>query len=816
MGMINIEGQRVEVDDRFFTLSPEEQSATVDEIAQSMGITPGSSGRSAGGATSILPPPSPGIFERIGQAFTGEDRMTPRAREAPELEMSDLLADEGIGANAKVAALSLVTPNPNEMAQILQANFPFIDVETDSKGNLFAVNTKTGEEAILNRPGFSYSDFTSLVGIGLSFTPAGRGLGAATGVGRSLQVAGRSALTQTVIEDAQELAGGTFDPEDIALEGVLGAGGQAAGEAVSALARRRAARLSGEATRATEQAELLEAQRLGQPLSPEMQGAQKQRVLEQIAESVEQQKTPQVDVQLPKLRELAQEADIDPEALAAAQRIGVAEELIPSQLSRNQQYIEIEQGLASIIGAQLNAQQKIAIEKVAERADDLITEFGGTFDKAALSDQLRNTIIRNINNLESQAEEVYAQVKQTVLPDTRVEMPKTAYALRQEAVEQGGIDKLEPLEQQLLKMAEEKPTYANLDKERQKIGAALEKRQGQDVYTNTEIGRLKKLYALTIGDQQLAAELHGAGGLFKIGSDLVKQRKTLEKNSIAVLGRDKAGSIMPVLGRALKKTTTGDIADFKKAMAPLDPEEQHIAVLSAMNDVFAGASRKEKQFSAPAYVDWYRGLQRNPTAFKEVMKYVPEGAQKVMGDLFTLANRMRLAGAERVTTGRLRTMLDDFQAPGGFVDKLYATGKDVGPTALAAEVAGSVAGVPGVGGPVAGIVKAMSKPQKDKLSVSASKLMADPEFQNLVKNMARSNVETDVALQAAADKVTRSNAYQEWLDSLPSDFYRQALRLGVVGYFSSANPEPEPYQPTSTGQPLELTVTPRDIPQNQR
>lgn len=812
MGTINVEGQRVEVDDRFFSLSPEEQSATVDEIAQSLGITPGSSGGT--GARSILPPPSPGLFESIGQAFTGEDRMTPRARQTPELEMSDLLADEGIGANAKIAALSLVTPNPNEMAQILQSNFPHVQVEQDSKGNLYAINTKTGEEAILNRPGFSYSDFTALVGTGLLFTPAGRGLGAATGLGRTVQVAGRSALTQTVIEDAQELAGGTFDPADIALEGALGAGGQAAGEAISTLARRRAARLAGEAEKATGEAEILEAQRLGQPLSPEMQGVQKQRVLEQIAESVEQQKTPQVDVQLPKLRELAQEADIDPEALAAAQRIGVAEELLPSQLARNQQYIEIEQGLASIIGSQLNAQQKIAIENVAQKADDLITSFGGVIDKAGLSEQLKNTILRNIKHLENQAEEVYARVNRIIPGETRVQMGKTKYAYEQEAVRQGGIDRLEPFEQDFLKMASGKPTYANLDKERQKLGAALQRREGP--YKDLESGMLKKAYALLIGDQHLAAEANDAGRLFKIGIDLVKQRKALEKSSLTVLGRDKTGSIMPVIGTALKRTTTGDISSFKAAMAAIDPEEQHIAVLSAMNDVFTGASRKEKQFSAPVFVDWYRGLKRNPTAFKEVMRYVPEGAQERLEDLFTLANRMRLAGAERVSTGRLRTMLDDFQAPGGFVDKIYATGKDVGPTALAAEVAGSIAGVPGVGGPVAGVIKAMSKPAKDKLSVSATKMMTDPDFQNLVKQMARTNVETDAALQAAAEKVTRSKAYQDWLDSLPSDYFRQALRLGVVGYFTAPNPEPEPYSPPTRGQPLELTITPRDIPLNQR
>ncbi len=38
MPVLNIEGRRVTVDDSFLALSPEQQNATVDEIAASIGI----------------------------------------------------------------------------------------------------------------------------------------------------------------------------------------------------------------------------------------------------------------------------------------------------------------------------------------------------------------------------------------------------------------------------------------------------------------------------------------------------------------------------------------------------------------------------------------------------------------------------------------------------------------------------------------------------------------------------------------------------------------------------------------------------------
>lgn len=809
MGVISIQGQRVQVDDAFFQLSLEEQNAQVDQIAQSMGIGQARQERTPYEA----PPPPPGFFEGLRRQFTGEDRITQRAQETPELSWSDLLAGESVGATANIAALSLITPDPREMAQILQSNFPHIEIDQDQQGNLYAINQRTGAEAILNRPGFSYSDFISLIGTGLAFTPAGRGLGAGTRLGRVGQVAGRSGLTATAIEEAQQMAGGEFNPEDIALETVLGAGGQAAGEAIGAAARARANRLAGQAGEARQAAELAEAQRLQQPLSPELQQAQQTQLLSQIAQATEETGGRTIQAELPKLRELAQEADIDPEALAAAQRLGVAEELLPSQLARNPEYIEIEQGLASIIGSQLNAQQKLGYQAVAQKADDLITEFGGSLDKAALSDQLRDTILTNINRLEDSANKIFAQVNEIIPGRTKVDMPKSLLALQKEAVDQGGVNKLEPIEQHILRMSRETPTYANLDKERQKLGAAIQRREGP--YKDAETGMLKNLYSMVLADQQAAADRLGAGNLFKMGRDYVKMRKKLENSSLVVLGRDKTSKIMPVVGQAVKKLSKGDVRDFDRAMEAIPSDQRQVAVLSALNDAFTGPGREQKQLAVPYFVDWYNGLQRNQAAKKRIMQYVPKNAQARLDDLFKVAEGMRRAGKERVTTGRIRSLLDDFNAPGGFVDKVFATTKEVGPTALTAEVAGQIAtGVPGAGGTIAGVVKAMSQPAKEPLSAAAGKLLADPEFQKLTRELARSTVQTEAALQRAADAVTRSKVYQDWLDALPSDHYKQALRLGIVGYFTSPPPDPTPYESHEggPGQVLELTITPEDIP----
>ncbi len=114
MAVIEIEGRKVEVDDSFKSLSPEQQAATVDEIAQSMNIQAGSEtgavenfmsqlnrgiAQGAGGVIDLLNP----FDEQTGSAVTGlETAMTaigaPPADRPPETLMEGFAAGTGEAA----------------------------------------------------------------------------------------------------------------------------------------------------------------------------------------------------------------------------------------------------------------------------------------------------------------------------------------------------------------------------------------------------------------------------------------------------------------------------------------------------------------------------------------------------------------------------------------------------------------------------------------------------------------------------------------------------------------------------------------------
>lgn len=164
-----------------------------------------------------------GVLGAVSDFFTGDDRKTARSQNLPEL--SGLLQDADPLTRAKTTAALAITPSNEEDAQILKSANPNLTFDRDAAGNLIAFDTKTGEQALVNAPGASTLDaLQGATGL-LEYAPAGRAA-AAVGGGLLKQAAtlgAASAATETAVQGAQALAGGEFNPEDIAASGVLGA-----------------------------------------------------------------------------------------------------------------------------------------------------------------------------------------------------------------------------------------------------------------------------------------------------------------------------------------------------------------------------------------------------------------------------------------------------------------------------------------------------------------------------------------------------------------------------------------------------------------
>jgi len=164
-------------------------------------------------------------------SFPDKAGETEAAKNSPELLESGILSGENPAKVAAFTSLMLLTPNPEELSNIMSSMFENIGITQDSGGNFLATNRKTGVQSIINRPGLSEIDIAQGLGTAAAFTPAGRGIKDVT-LPALTKLAGRSAATQTGIEGAQSLAGGEFDKTDIALAGIAASLGQVAAEKV--------------------------------------------------------------------------------------------------------------------------------------------------------------------------------------------------------------------------------------------------------------------------------------------------------------------------------------------------------------------------------------------------------------------------------------------------------------------------------------------------------------------------------------------------------------------------------------------------------
>lgn len=168
-------------------------------------------------------------------------------------------------AQAALTAAILTTTDPTEIAQIFTQEveyedpntgemkstrmFPDIGIQQAPDGTLIVNNSKTGAQAIINRPGLSGFDWMQMGVIGAAYTPAGRVASLAAAPARaaavhaakkvasetarrlairqarkkgSMALMAGSGVTETGLQAGQHLAGGEFNKAEVALSTAFG------------------------------------------------------------------------------------------------------------------------------------------------------------------------------------------------------------------------------------------------------------------------------------------------------------------------------------------------------------------------------------------------------------------------------------------------------------------------------------------------------------------------------------------------------------------------------------------------------------------
>ena len=719
--------------------------------------------------------PKMGFFEGLVESVTGTARATPETQALPEWTSMPELNQMSV-ASFKTALGSLLT-NPKETVQILQANFPGVQVRQDAKGN-YLLRSSVDQKEYAIPPGFSMGDIPRAIGGLAAFTPAGRAAtipGAIIGAG----------ATQAAIEATQAGTGGSFNPLDVAVAAGTGPVGQVLQRvippAVQAV-RRGAQSITGGRAPAPMLAPVA---RVEPTMAPEIPVAVPEvvptvaPVAQAVAPAVAPAAAPAISViaeeEVGKLVKqaagtgfgsagardrLADLAQVNVAAKEAADRLGI---VLPADVFSDNPQIRAAAGLTrSAAGSEAEAAWRNTVTQAVDKADDVIKQFDATFVEGAVapgvvSQKIKDSLTKTRSDLNAQAGKIYGAVDEVVPKTSPVSLPKlqeTLAAVKAEVGETG----MSAAERNLSKMIDEGGiTYGRLQREKGLIGKAINKMESP--YGSMAEADLKRLYAAladdqltnvgNIGGEELRRQLRAANLIYA-------KERALGKRIVNAFGQDIEGSVANKMRTAITGAAKGDAGEFNRLLKTVPEDLRKETLATALASVTRSARGAEKGgFGFSEFATIYPQLRANPPVYKTIVDTLGKESADVLRDLFEVSKRVTDARAQVLTTGKAnQALMQGMQAEslvGKVMESTLAKGLVTGAAAMGGPVAAAATSV---------ITTAMTQGNKDALK-SAGKLFADEAFQKLAVEAATRGAPSAASIRRAA----MSQSFQKFADA---------------------------------------------------
>lgn len=718
-----------------------------------------------------------GVIGSIREAITGTERETPTTQALPDWASMPELNTFSM-ASFK-SALGTMMTNPQETVQVIQSNFPGVQVSQDEKGN-FVLQSSIDGQLYAIKPGFQVSDIPRAAGALAAFTPAGR---ATTLPGMAAAAGG----TQAAIEATQAVTGGRFDAGEVATTAALAPVLPAAVRGVQAVRAARAPVAPAAGPVAPAGAPMGTAMAPAAPAAPVRAAA----AAPEVQPSAMQVTPPAAPAAAMTPQELATtartaaeggmgatratsvlagQAAPDPKVLEAARRLGIDEYLQPDHLTSNQAYRELAQAVKSIPGSQTRAAEIQGLEQVGLRADRLINEIGGTTDLSKLNQAVRTQLDQTVTNLANQADDAYKALRTQIPSQTRGEATNVLEFVQRRADDLDGAENLSALEKMVRSKLMPKPikdeagnvigtrapTYALIDDVRRDVGAAA--RQAGP-FADADTGLAKQLYRLIDDDQFALAQGAGQGESYRLAKSLVQMRKGFEDDMVSLFGRQLDQSLVGKLESATMSLTKGDADKLAKILTAIPKDMRQMVTASALNTAF-GKATQNGALNFNTYAKWYEGLLANKQAYAALMANLPQPARKQLSDLYRVASNVSKATRERITTGRIQAVQQELQGADNLLTNIYGVAKRAA-VGLPIEAATSAVGLPGAG-IASGLAAALTKTKPGALK-AADELISSPEFQRLaVETVSTGNQPSKATVKA----VLMSQSFQKFADAV--------------------------------------------------
>jgi hypothetical protein len=685
------------------------------------------------------------------EAVTGSGRETETIKALPEwTSMPEL---NSASFRSALTGLGTLLANPDEISQVVQANFPDTQVFQDEKGNYIFRSSLDGRDYAI-KPGMRVSDIPRVIGGIAAFTPAGR---ATTISGAGL----KSGLTQTGIEASQVAAGGEFSPTEV---GLASAGGAAVPAVVKTVQAGRAA-FKGQPPAAPPAAGGLAPE--GSALNPAAGAdtaagaAAGQMTTTELVEAAMQagQKSFVPGRNTKAIEVLAGQTAPDPKVVEAAKRLDILEFLQPDHVTTNQVYRELAQAVKSIPGSEARQAEMKGLEQVGKRASDLIDEIGGTKDFSTLNTKLQTALQQQVDDLATKSNKIYDDVLNKTIPKrVEVNAENILNFIRTRAEDLGGFQNLSPMEKEIFgKLAPRKvkvdgveveklPTYTLLDDVRKDIGSAY---KSTGPFKDADRAQLDQLYGMLSKDQMSVAAKFGVDDALKEANSLVRIRKGVEQDMTALFGKQLHQSMVSKLDKSFKALTKGDEKQLIALLKSVPEDMRSEVVASGIKTAFGRASM-DRPISFNDFATFYQGLLQNKQAYAALMSNLPQESRKQLSDLYRVSNSIAKASKERILTGRLTAVADQLKDADSLIGGIIELAKKSAGVAVL-EGGARALGAPG-GGVALWSVFALGKDKTSRQKV-ADTVLSSPELLRASRLVAEGQTE------AGANVLAKSSAF---------------------------------------------------------
>lgn len=454
--------------------------------------------------------------------------------------------------------------------------------------------------------------------------------------------------------------------------------------------------------------------------------------------------------------ELAKAAKINPEAKAAADRLGID---LPADVISDSIEVAQAAGLArSKLGGKEAAVWKETLDDALKKSDEVMDSISSGKTVDVISDDLMGKFTTARKSLENKAKSLYANADKSVPARSTVSLTRTKQQLDDIIADMGGLDKVSNELRMLHKTVGKKDnTYKWLINEKQelfngmqqklnaKYSSGASKEQASDLYNALRLDRID--HARQVGGDAVA------DGIL-LADKLNIKRIALDDSIKSTFGKNELGSISTKLTSAIRQGASGNSKALNEVLDVIPKEMQQDAIGAALTNAFRSSNVGKDVFGAGNFAVFMDRIKKNKSIYSKISSVMGGEKMRVLNDLHTVSQRVTQARANIPKTGASTQDLLKLMSPENMIEKILQStiGKSaVGGAGLAA---GGQTGAAVSGGAAELILRMTGKDSINKVSA----LFRSPEFKNLAAAMAKNPEQAARVVKT----VVKTPVYKAW------------------------------------------------------